>query len=327
MKRFAYARPASVGDALRLFAERPEASRYKAGGVDLIDRLKEHLDEPDRVIALDGIPARDAIEVGPQGLRLGSGVSLAAVADHGAARERYAALVEAARESAAPQIRNQATVVGNLLQRPRCWYFRNEQLVCIKKGGATCYAIAGDHRYHAIFGGGPSFIVHPSNCAAALVAFDAALEIESLDGRRSVALEQFFTLPTVDVKRENSLAPGELVTAITAPAPAPGTRSAYLEVRERAQFDWPLAAVAAVLQLDGGTVRSARIVLGAAAPIPWRATEAEQALAGQTVSQTSARAAGAAAIRGATPLPGTRYKLPLFETLVARAVLTAAGAA
>jgi xanthine dehydrogenase YagS FAD-binding subunit len=324
VKAFAYARPASVADALRLHAERPAASLYKAGGIDLLDRLKEHLDQPERVIALDGIPEHGRIELGAGGLRLGAGVTLAGLAEHAGVRAQYAALAESARDAASPQIRNQATLIGNLLQRPRCWYFRDSSLVCIKKGGATCYAIAGDHRYHAIFGGGPSFIVHPSNCAVALLAFGAALEIESLRGRRSAALADFFTLPTVDVQRENNLAAGELVTAVTAPAPASGTRSAYLEVRERAQFDWPLAAVAAVLELDGKTVRAARIVLGAAAPIPWRSEAAEQALVGATLSDQVARAAGAAAIRGATPLPGTRYKLPIFETLVARAILAAA---
>jgi xanthine dehydrogenase YagS FAD-binding subunit len=325
MKAFTYARPASTTDALRLFAEKPQASLYKAGGIDVLDRLKEHLDEPERVIALDALPDRDRIEVGAEGLHLGAGVTLAALADHRAAHEHYTALAQAARDAASPQLRNQATVVGNLLQRPRCWYFRDEKLVCLKKGGQTCLAIAGDHRYHAIFGGGPSFIVHPSNCAVALLALDAALEVESLDGKRTVPLEDFFTLPAVDVKRENKLAPGELVTAIRAPAPPLGTRSAYLEVCERAQFDWPLAAVAAVLQLEGDTVRAARIVLGAAAPIPWRAAAAEKALVGAKVSDQSAKAAGQAAIRGATPLPGNRYKLPIFEALVARTVLLAAG--
>ncbi len=162
-------------------------------------------------------------------------------------RAKFTAIAEAAGEAATPQIRNLGTVGGNLLQRPRCWYFRNPDVNCLKKGGDTCYSIGGLNRYHAILGGGPSFIVHPSNLAPALIAMRASATIVGPAGQRSVELEKFFTLPTVDAKRENSLKPGEIITEVIVPAPSAGTRSHYLEAREKQSFDWPLVSVAIVL--------------------------------------------------------------------------------
>jgi xanthine dehydrogenase YagS FAD-binding subunit len=325
MNRFALARPTSVAEALRRYAGAPQRSVFKAGGIDLLDRLKEGLDQPDLVIGLERLPGAGVIEVGTARLRIGPAVTLAALAEHQEVRRNYPALARAAAEAASPQLRNRATVIGNLLQRPRCWYFRDRELVCLKKGGQQCFAIAGDHRYHAILGGGPSFIVHPSNCAVALLAYDGSVELQGPAGPRTVELSRFFVLPEADVLRENVLEPGELVTAVTVPPPAPGTLAAYLEVRERAQFDWPLAAVAVVLLREGRRVATARVVLGAAAPIPWRSRAAERALAGRPVTPISAAEAADAALAAADPLPGNAYKLPLFRALITRAILQAAG--
>ena len=187
-------------------------------------------------------------------------------------RAKFTAIAEAAGEAATPQIRNLGTVGGNILQRPRCWYFRNPDVNCLKKGGDTCYSIGGLNRYHAILGGGPSFIVHPSNLAPALIAMRASATIVGPAGQRSVELEKFFTLPTVDAKRENSLKPGEIITEVIVPAPSAGVRSHYLEAREKQSFDWPLVSVAIVIDSAPGakTVRDARVVMGAVAPMPWR---------------------------------------------------------
>jgi len=238
-------------------------------------------------------------------LRLGALARLSDVAAHPVVCARFAALAEAAGEAATPQIRNLGTVGGNLLQRPRCWYFRNPDIVCLKKGGHICYAINGLNRYHAILGGGPSFIVHPSNLAPALIAFGASLRLSGPGGERKVVLDQFFALPSVDATRENVLQPGEIVVEVDVPPPAASAGSAYLEVREKQSFDWPLVSVAAVLE------------------IPWRSREAEQALASGVLDRARAASAADAALKDARPLPHNAYKVAIARVLVRRAVLRA----
>jgi xanthine dehydrogenase YagS FAD-binding subunit len=259
------------------------------------------------------------------GLRLGALARLSEVAAHPAVRARYAALAEAAAEAATPQIRNLGTVGGNLLQRPRCWYFRNPDIVCLKKGGRACYAVNGLNRYHAILGGGPSFIVHPSNLAPALIAFGASARLSGPGGERKVVLGQFFALPSIDAMRENVLQPGEIVVEVTLPPPAPSAGSAYLEVREKQSFDWPLVSVAAMLVVDPGSkkIHQANVVLGAVAPIPWRSREAEQVLSGAVLDRARAASAAEAALKNARPLPHNAYKVAIARALVRRAVLRA----
>jgi xanthine dehydrogenase YagS FAD-binding subunit len=215
-----------------------------------------------------------------------------------------------------------ATIGGNVLQRPRCWYYRLESYPCIKKGGDTCYAIAGMNRYHVLFGGGPAFPPHPSSAAVALVAYGASFVLEGPEGTRTVPAGEFFALPDVDPERENTLKEGEILTEIRVPSTA-GMKSAYAEVRERAGFDWPLASAAVVLEEEEGAVKSARVVLGHVATIPWRATKAEEALAGQPVGE-AAEAAGEAAVDGAEPMTQNAYKVDLVRTLVRRVVASLA---
>jgi xanthine dehydrogenase YagS FAD-binding subunit len=218
-----------------------------------------------------------------------------------------------------------ATVGGNLLQRPRCWYFRSDQFHCLRKGGDRCYAQDGENEFHAIFDNQVCSIVHPSAAACALTALGAKVQVRGRKGVREVALDDFFVRPEQDVTREHSLAPDELLTEIRVPAPAATTRSAYTKVGQKESFDWPLAEVAVVLDRRGETVNRASIVLGAAAPVPWRASEAEKALVGNRVDQQTARAAASAAVRGATPLSENAYKIPMFEAVVRRTILAAAG--
>ena len=232
---------------------------------------------------------------GAGGIRIGALVTLHEIATNAGIRERHTAIADAGGEAATPQIRNLATVGGNLVQRPRCWYFRNPEVYCLKKGGDTCYAIKGLNRYHAILGGGPSYIVHPSNLAPALIAFSASIKLVGPGGERTVDLEQFFALPKADPTRENVLRPGEILTEVVIPASARGSRSVYLEAREKKSFDWPLVSVAAVVTTDKSeTVRSARVVMGAVAPVPWRSPEAEAALKGGPLDESRARSAAAA---------------------------------
>lgn len=303
-----------------------DAAVVKAGGIDLLDLMKEGLLTPRRVVNLREIPGLDRIVPADGGsLRIGSNVTLAQLAADATVRARYRALADAAGASASPQLRQVATVGGNLLQRPRCWYFRSRAHHCARKGGDACFAFAGENQYHAIFDHNGCAIVHPSTSATPLVAFGAKLEIADKAGaKRAVSLEDFFLLPEVDIQRENDLQPGEIVTGILLPPQPDTARSIHIKHGEKESFDWPLADVAVVLDMANGACRSASVVLGAAAPVPHRAKAAEAALAGKTIDDAVARAAAHAALRGAAPLSKNAYKLPIFETLVRRAILSAA---
>jgi len=320
MNRFEIAQPQSVAQARELLAEKP-GSVLKAGGIDVLDHLKEHLVEPPRLVNLKAVPGLDSISADPDGgLRLGPLATLAKVAASPEVRRSHAALAEACGEAASPQIRNVATLGGNVLQRPRCWYYRLESYRCLKKGGDVCYAVGGENRYNVIFGGGPSYAPHPSNAAVALVALGASFVLEGPKGTRTVPAGEFFVLPSRDAQRENDLQPGEVLTEVRVP-PAAGARSTYDAVRERDGFDWPLVSVAAALKLEGRTVREARLVLGAVAPVPWRATRAEQALVGRPLGDEAAAAAARAATVGAAPLSDNGYKVGLVQSLVRRTLL------
>jgi len=323
MHRFELARPTSTAQARELLAETP-GSVAKAGGIDLLDHLKERLLEPPRLVDLKTVGG--LAHIAPQadgGLRIGPLATLAQVAAHAAVRKTHPALAQACGEAASPQIRNVATLGGNLLQRPRCWYYRLESYKCLKKGGDVCFAVGGENRYHVIFGGGPSYAPHPSNAAVALVALGASFVLEGTAGSRTVPAAEFFTPPSKDAERENQIQPGELLTEIRVPA-AVGVRSVYDEVRERAAFDWPLVSLAAALRLEAGTVREARLVLGAVAPVPWRSAKAEQAIVGKRLDDASAAAAARAATLGASPLSDNGYKVGLVQTLVRRTLLAMA---
>lgn len=306
-----------------------EISVVKAGGIDLLDLLKEDLLAPAKIVNLRGIPNLDTIVETDGGLRIGPMVTLAKLAVEPLVRQRVPILADAAAASASPQIRNVASLGGNLLQRPRCWYFRAEEHHCLRKGGDHCFALLGENQYHAIFDNDLCAIVHPSTAATVLVALGADIELTNAQGlRRKVGLEDFLVLPMVDVMRENNLGPHEILTAIDLPPLPASTRAAYLKQGEKESFDWPLADVAVVLDFDAERrCKSAAIVLGAAAPVPHRAKSAEAALLGKRVDASTAAQAARAALDGATPLAKNAYKLPLFETLVRRAVLAAAASA
>ncbi len=323
MNNFELAKAHTTEQARDLLAEKPQ-SVLKAGGIDVIDHLKQHLIAPDRLVDLKSISGIDEIDVDRDGtLKIGALVTLAKVAAHDDIRKDFPALAHACGEAASPQIRNVATIGGNLLQRPRCWYYRLESYKCIKKGGDTCFAIGGMNRYNVLFGGGPAYPPHPSSAAVPLVAYGASFVLEGPEGTRTVPAGEFFALPEVDPERENTLGEGEILTEIRVPAAA-GAKSAYAEVRERAGFDWPVVSAAVAVEEDGGSVKSARIVLGQVATIPWRATKAEEALVGQPLGAASAEAAGKAAVDGAEPMTDNGYKVDLVTALVRRVVASLA---
>ncbi len=324
MKNFEVITPSDLSHASKLLA-RPGHIAL-AGGVDTIDLMKQDLVAPSVLVNLKELKELRGIEHLSDGtLRVGALARLSEVALDKRINEQFTALSEAANEAATPQIRNLGTVGGNLLQRPRCWYFRHPDVHCLKKGGEKCYAIGGLNRYHSIFGGGPSYIVHPSNLAPALMALGARLKIFSASGEREVTLDNFFTLPSVDPTRENSRKAGEILTAVVIP-PIPGLRSNYMEVREKQSFDWPLVSVAVALSRKGQPL-SASVVLGAVAPVPWRATEAEKVLR-ETVKEgaldeRAAAAAADAALKNAQPMSDNAYKVVLAKVLIRRALIKA----
>jgi xanthine dehydrogenase YagS FAD-binding subunit len=291
-----------------------------AGGQDLLGEMKEHLIEPAQVVNLKHIAGLDAIEIDKTGaLTIGALVTIAQLEEHAGVKERFPVLHEAAGSVASVQIRNVGTVGGNLCQRPRCWYYRHEQAVCIKKGGSECFSYAGLNKYNAILGGGPSYIVHPSDLAPALVALGAEATIQGKRGERVMPLEQFFTLPSEgSVLRENVLQPDEIL--IKVPAPSGAWRSTYIKFKERSSYDFALVSVALCCQLEGGTIKDARLVLGGVAPVPWRCSKAEKALVGKKIDADTCKAAGVAALEGAQPLTYNAYKVPLAQGLITKAL-------
>jgi xanthine dehydrogenase YagS FAD-binding subunit len=325
MKAFEYTSPRDLKQASDLLGNDYNRAKLLAGGIDLLSEMKERIIEPERVVNLKSVPGLNTMQANARGLRLGALVTLTQIEQNAGIRRAYAALAEAAESVASPQIRNVGTVGGNLCQRPRCWYYRDEGIVCIKKGGSKCYAAEGESKYNAILGGGPSYIVHPSDCAPALVALNAKVTIAGPGGKtRQVPLEQFFVLPRQNVFRENVLQPNEIVTQIDVPPPAAGMKSTYLKFKERDSMDWALSSVAAAITMKNGIASDVRLVLGGVAPIPWRSKEAEAVLRGKAITPALADRAAEAALAGAKPLADNAYKVPLTKVLIRRAVLACA---
>jgi xanthine dehydrogenase YagS FAD-binding subunit len=322
MNRFTFVDCTTVGEAL---SELTPNAVAKAGGIDLLDLMKDGIATPPKLVNIRNIAALRGIDASDQGLSIGPLTTLAEIASHPAIRERYTALSDAAAHAATPQVRNMATIGGNLAQRPRCWYFRSADFHCLRKGGDKCYAQEGENQYHAIFDNHVCAIVHPSSTSVPLTAFDARLEITSKKGKRTLPIREFYVTPEDDVTRETVLAPGELITSIFVPAPAKGTVSAYQKYGEKESFDWPIADACIVLAMDGATCRSASVVLGAASPTPLRVPAAEALLNGKAIDESIARAAGKAAMTGATPLEHNGYKIQLFQTAIYRTILLASG--
>ena len=322
MKAFANANPKTLQEAAAIARDGHrlgKAVSFAGGGSDLITLVKERLVQPDIIVNLKG--TNDAsIAAGAQGATIGGLATLDAIGRHDALRSRYAVLAEAAESVATPQIRNVATIAGNVCQRPWCWYYRNG-FPCFKNGGSTCFSVTGENEFHAIFGGGPSYIVHPSDTAVALMALDATLRIVGPSAPREAVASEFFTLPRPDATRENTLANDELVASIVLPAPKPGTRSTYHKIMDREAWTHAVVSAAVVLEMDGNICQRAHVVLGGVAPIPWRLPEVEKLLSGQRITPELAAQAGELAIVGARPLEKNKYKLPLTKNLVKRTVI------
>ena len=326
MKAFEYANPTNEKDAVTALRVDGRIALPLAGGMDLVARMKDYVTSPDRIVNVKNVLDMTIAAQPGGGLKIGAGVKIVDLAENAQVAKLYPAVVAAAGEVGTPQIRNAGTVGGNINQRPRCWYFRQEEFNCYKKGGNRCFSPAGENQYHAIFGNdGPSHIVHPSSLAVPFVAYGATFRVVGPNGERTVAASDFFTLPTLqNVRKEHVLADDEILTHVMLPAPG-NVKSGHYEVRYKESHDWPLAFATIVLTMSGSTIQSARVVLGAVAPIPWRSADAEQALVGKPLNEATAIAAGEAAVRAAKPLSRNGYKVQITKTAVKRAIMQIAG--
>ena len=327
MRAFEYASPETKEQAVGLLAASWGQSEVLAGGTDLLALMKDDILQPRRLVNLKEIPELRGVSASGDGLRIGALTTLGDLADNVNVIENYPALTEALNEAASPQIRNVATLGGNLCQRPRCWYFRNGFGLLPRDSNGRDLVAEGENRYHAILGNdGPAKFVSPSSIAPVLIAYGAKIRLQSPKGRRDLELEKFYLIPKSAEQREHDLAPNEIITEIILP-PAAQARVAHYEVRQKQAFDWPLAVSAVALRMDGSTVRSARVVLGYVAPTPWLSAEAEQALTRKTISRDVATAAAEAALQNARPLSHNAYKIQLARISLKRAILRAGGVA
>ncbi|MDF2764322.1 MAG: putative Xanthine dehydrogenase, binding subunit [Rhodospirillales bacterium] len=328
MHPFSLERPRDLAGA---FASGAQAGRndapieFIAGGTDMVQLLQEHVRRPDRLVSLSGL--LDAtIELSPEGLRIGAAATMADTAAHPAVLEGFPVIAEALLASASPQVRNQATIGGNLLQRTRCPYFRDVgYAACNKRApGSGCSALGGETRWNAVLGTSQSCIAaHASDLAVALVALDPVVELRSASGQRTVPLAEFHRLPGETPHIETVLEPGEVVAGILVPASPIARRSHYLKVRDRASFEFALVSAAVGLDLEDGIIRDAHVALGGVGTKPWRVPEVEAALSGAALEEAALRQAAALATQGAEPRGGNAFKIELMQRAIVRAIQTA----
>jgi xanthine dehydrogenase YagS FAD-binding subunit len=326
VRPFAFTRPSSIDEVLALLEDPAEAKengpRPLAGGTDLLTLMKADLYAPERLIDIKRLAELDnriLEEEEPSGLTIGALTTLAQLEEDPRVRTRYPALAQAAALAATPQLRHVATIGGNLLQRPRCWYFRNPRIPCWLKGGDDCPARVGQNQLHALFDVSPCVAVHPSDPATALVALDGSVRLRGTAGVRELSVAELFASPTHERRTETIIQSDELIVSLRIPT-RPGGHSTYLKAMERKVWAFALAGVATAIELDGDRIVDARVVLGGVAPIPWRSTAAENILTGENVSDEVIARAAEAALDGAQPLAHNGYKTPLAQALVRRAL-------
>ena len=327
MRSFEYLSPASTKQATSLLSASWGQTEIIAGGTDLLALMKEDVLTPKRLVNIKEIQDLRGVKSTSQGLRIGALTTLSELAEDGSVRKSHPALADAIHEAASPQIRNVATLGGNLCQRPRCWYFRNGLGLLPKDEAGKDLVSDGENRYHAILGNdGPAKFVSPSTIVPVLIAYNATIRLEGPKGKRELPLAKFYVIPKTEQEREHDLRPNEIVTEVLVPS-ADGWKVAHYEVRQKAAFDWPLAVAAVALKTDGSGVQSSRVVLGHVAPIPWPSPEAEAALKGQSITEESAQKAAAASVKNARPLTQNAHKVHLAQVAVKRAIVKAGGAA
>lgn len=322
MKPFSLARPRSLAEALRLLA--PDTTAM-AGGTDLLGLMKAGVAAPERIVDLTAVEGLRGWTHQPGvGLGIGALTLLADIESSTELRALLPILPAALADAATPQLRAMGTVGGNLLQRSRCWYYRDDAFRCWLKGGSTCFARQGEHRIHAVVGARECISASPGDLAPALIACDASIELRSAQGGREMALADLYVVPQGDERQEHSILPGEVITGVRVPEVALARKSAYRKHMDRKAWSFALVSVAVSARVDGRRARDLRIVLGGVAPVPWRAADAEAALEGVLLDPRSCAEAGRLALAGAEPLVQNAFKIPLAAELVRRALLALA---
>jgi xanthine dehydrogenase YagS FAD-binding subunit len=326
MRAFDYAGPITKVEAVHALDSRWGVTEVIAGGSDLLALMKAHVVTPKRLVNIKNIPELRGVTMTKSGLRVGALTRLADLADNRDVQRYYAALAGAVMEAASPQIRNVATLGGNLCQRPRCWYFRNGYGLLPKHSSGKDLIAEGENRYHAILGNdGAAKFVSPSTIAPVLIAYNARIRIEGPNGARELPLQKFYVTPKTETEREHDLDPNEIIIEILIPNPG-SLKIGYCEIRQKQAFDWPLALAAVALRFNGSHIDDARVVMGHVAPTPWISVEAENVLRGSLVTQRIVESVGEAAVTAAKPLSRNGYKVQLARVAVKRAVLKATGA-
>lgn len=324
MKNFKIAQPQTINQVTSLFFEKRAKYYLLAGGTDLLGEIKDALIEPEALIDLKSVPNLSYIEKEKDGVRIGALTTIAELAENSLIKQEYAGLHQAANSVATPQLRNMGTIGGNLCQRPRCWYYRDPQVKCRKKGGSRCFSYRGKNKYHAILGGGPCYMIHPSDLAPMLIALEAEISISSSKGNKSIPLADFFILPQTNVRKENILEAGEVVREVKVPTAKNGEKSTYLKLKERGAWDFALASAAVKATVSGKIFRDIKIVLGGVAPIPWRMGKVENLIKGKKINENLLRQATQEALKEAKPLKDNKYKKDLVETVIYRAAMSLA---
>ncbi len=322
MKDFKIAEPQTLEQVISLPVEVKDRFYLMAGGTDLLGEIKDEIISPEFIVDLKSIPGLSYIKKEKDGMRIGALTTVAELAENTTIKNEYPVLHQAALSLATPQLRNVGTVGGNLCQRPRCWYYRDPSVMCRKKGGSQCFASNGRNKYHAILGARICYIVHPSDLAPALVSLDAEVFISSPQKEKAVPLADFFTLPQVNVRKENILEPNEVLREIRIPLAKKGEKSTYLKYKERGTWDFAVVSAAVKGTVSGKAFKDVRIVLGGVAPIPWRLKTAEDMIKGKKVTENLLRQTAREALKEARPLKDNGYKKELVETILSRAALS-----
>ena len=329
MNRFEHLAPSTLMDVLEGLSDNWD-HRIIAGGTDLLGEMKSRLISPRRLVSIRNLSELEGISETSDGLRIGAAVRLSDLESNDMIVKNFPLLAQAVSQAASPQLRNMGTLVGNICQRPRCWYYRDSKTLCLRKGGKRCFAVAGDNRYHAVLAGGPCHIVCHSDAAPALLALNGSVTVARKGSTsevetKQVSLDDFFVGPRDDPQRENILKPDEIVTDVLLPRLSEGTVGCFMKVRERESWDFALVSVAVSLRMKQDTVASCRIFLGGVAPVPYRAKEAEEALSGGGLDEISCVRAAEAAVSVAKPMSGNAYKIELTRNLIRDALSSLSG--
>jgi xanthine dehydrogenase YagS FAD-binding subunit len=335
MNKFSWYEAKSLEDAIQqvnstvseqLYESSKGASVFKSGGIDVFDLVKEGLLKPEKIINIRNIPGLDQMGYDrKEGMRIGANVTLSELASNEEIKENYLAVYQAVNDAATPQLRNMSTLGGNIAQRNRCWYFRSAEHQCFRKAGDRCFARhseTGENENHAIIDNGSCVSIHASSIATALMAFNASVVVVGADGKkRAILMDDFFVTAAKDISMETVLQAKDIITEIILPPPAKNTKSFYIKNVARESYDWSLGDVAVVMEVSGDTCKSASIVLGAAAPVPYRSVQAQEAMEKQTINAQNAQAAAEAAMSVARPLAKNAHKVPLFKSIIKQAIL------